>query len=358
MQDFGTKADDTAGPSGQLSASEFNNLATELENAVLRSGLVLNGASVTQLASSIFMHGVKAQTFQDSGAANAYVATPVSGSGGVLLPADYSPLDGTVISFQAANTNSGASTLNIGQTTGTLLGAKAILGEGGAAIAANTIFAGQYLQLRYDSSLSAGVGAWVLMPWARSAFVSSGLVVFSAAGVTSWTVPEGVKRVKVTVIGGGGGGAKNAAASAGPGGGGGGGIAIKMVSLIGTSSVSVTVGAGGAGATIDGNDGVAGGASSFGAFCSATGGSGGLAASGGGAGGVGSSGDINASVGSGGVSTRTAADTGAQGGYGGGGSSAGGTAGTTLPASPGNGGAGRITTTAVAGSPGIVVIEW
>lgn len=165
MQDFGTKADDTAGPSGQLSAAEFNNLAVELENAVLRSGQALSGASVVQLATSLFLHAVKAQTFQDSGAANAYVATPVSGASGVLLPTDYATSDGSVILFRAANANTAASTLNIGQTTGTLLGTKAIVDQAGAALTTGAIAAGSYVQLRYDASI--GAGSWVLIPASR-----------------------------------------------------------------------------------------------------------------------------------------------------------------------------------------------
>ncbi len=165
MQDFGTKSDDTAGPSGQLSAAEFNNLATELENAVLRSGLALNGASVIQLATSLFLHGAKSQTFQDSGAANAYVATPVSGAGGVLLPADYAAMNGAIVLIKASAANTTASTLNIGQTTGTLLGTKAIVYQDGTALTVGAIAAGTYIQLRYDSTI--GAGSWVLLPASR-----------------------------------------------------------------------------------------------------------------------------------------------------------------------------------------------
>lgn len=165
MQDFGTKANDTAGPSGQLSAEEFNNLATEAENAVSRAGLVLNGSLDTQLANSLFLHGVKSASFQDSGAANAYVATPISGASGVLLPTAYAPLDGTIISFKASATNTGASTLNIGQTTGTLLGSKPIRTQTDGSLPAASITAGQYVQLVYNAAFNAGSGAWELLPW-------------------------------------------------------------------------------------------------------------------------------------------------------------------------------------------------
>lgn len=168
MQDFGTKADNSPPPGGQLSAAEFNNLATENENAVLRSGQGLSGASDTQLAESLFLHGVKSGTFQDSGAANAYVATPVSGASGVLLPDAYTNINGAIISFKAANTNSGASTLNIGQTTGTLIGTKPIRTQLDAPIPANTILAGQQVELVYNAAFDSGSGAWEIVPWVSS----------------------------------------------------------------------------------------------------------------------------------------------------------------------------------------------
>lgn len=178
----------------------------------------------------------------------------------------------------------------------------------------------------------------------------------------TWTVPLamqlGYVRPFVKVVGGGGGGARNTGIANGAGGGGGGGVAEELVNLTGVASVDVTVGLGGAGASVAGNNGVAGGSSGFGAYCSATGGAGGSASGDGGAGGVGSGGDINYSIGSGGVSTRAAGDSEGQGGYGGGGGSPGGSVGTTVPVTRGNGGGGRIGSAAPAGAPGIVIIEW
>lgn len=165
MQDFGTKTDNSPPPGGQLSAAEFNNLATEAENAVLHGGLSLDSGSVTQLATSMFLNSVKAGSFQDNGVANAYVATPVSGASGVLLPGGYTPMDGAVVGFAATATNTAASTLNIGQTTGTLLGTKKILTAAGAPLPAAAIVAGTFIQLRYSAALDAGVGAWTLLPW-------------------------------------------------------------------------------------------------------------------------------------------------------------------------------------------------
>jgi hypothetical protein len=101
---------------------------------------------------------------------------------------------------------------------------------------------------------------------------------FTAPG--TWTKPASVKFVKVTVIGAGGGRTETLPSTINFGGGNGGG-AIKYIpgpSIPGP--VAVTVGAGVSGGT--------GGTSSFGAFCSATGGNAGA-----GSGGAGSGGDVN-----------------------------------------------------------------
>jgi hypothetical protein len=132
----------------------------------------------------------------------------------------------------------------------------------------------------------------------------SSLTAFTTAGITTFTVPAGITKVKVTVVGGGGaGGGATSGCSDGIGAGGaGGGAAIKIVSgLTPGGTVSVTVGAGGT--AVSGGTGNTGGTSSFGAYCSATGGVGGGAGAAGtgtpNVGGIGSSGDLNCSGGPG-----------------------------------------------------------
>jgi len=120
--------------------------------------------------------------------------------------------------------------------------------------------------------------------------------VFTSTGTSTWTKPSGVRRIKVIVTGaGGGGGATNTDDMSN--GGGAGGTAIKIIDVTSISSVSVTVGTGGAGAA-DGfpSSNSRGGTSSFGSYCSATGGdrTGGNWAIGG-DGGTATGGDINIS---------------------------------------------------------------
>lgn len=131
-----------------------------------------------------------------------------------------------------------------------------------------------------------------ITPPQSQAFTSSG----------TFTVPSNVDVVEVLVIGGGGGGGGFGTNAPG-GGGGAGGMAWERVDVSAVSSVAVTVGGGGSGGGTNTN-GSNGGTSSFGSFCSATGGSGGEFGStsggaSGGAGGVGSGGNLNIAGGGG-----------------------------------------------------------
>ncbi len=136
-----------------------------------------------------------------------------------------------------------------------------------------------------DAKLATGItaskltGALPAISGAALTGISAGLPgprgeVFTSSG--TFTVPAGVTACKVTVVGGGGGGGKAFGTVSASAGGAGGGTAIKWITgLTSGSTVSVTIGAGGAGSR--GTTAVtatAGGTSSFGSYCSATGGAG------------------------------------------------------------------------------------
>ena len=100
----------------------------------------------------------------------------------------------------------------------------------------------------------------------------SNIQIFTSSGI--FTVPDGITKLKVTVVGAGGGGGSGNSGGAGKSGGSG-GSAIAILSNL-SSSYSITVGTGGAGAAgFTTQSGGTGGTSSFGAAVSATGGAGG-----------------------------------------------------------------------------------
>lgn len=214
----------------------------------------------------------------------------------------------------------------------------------------------------------------VSFPFSPAALVPT---VYSSSA--TWTKPAGLKALRVTVIGagGGGGGAQGTASQAAAGGGGGGGGAVVKFLLAADlgATEAITIGAGGTGGSSSGGNGTNGGTSSFGAHCSATGGSLGFGMLTGtatafgfmGGGGLGSGGDLNLQGGAGTFGLRLSSSVVAGGGGGntifaglgnGLGASANGRAG--YPYGGGGGGARTNTATGYAGgdgADGVVMIE-
>ncbi len=129
----------------------------------------------------------------------------------------------------------------------------------------------------------------------------------------TWTKPAGLNANAIVVVeawGGGGGGGRAGSVSLGSGAGGGAYLRKEFKAGDLTSTVSITVGAAGAGAAVDNTSGTAGGNSSFGGYLTAYGGGGGGTTGGGGGGGSKSAGATgtgsgNTSAGGGPILIRT-----------------------------------------------------
>ncbi|MHC8341755.1 phage tail protein [Pseudomonas sp. RT6P73] len=218
------------------------------------------------------------------------------------------------------------------------------------------LFSGDFLRLRSD-----GAGKWWCIGQSElPGSIATGYNVISATGVSAYAVPpvlrSGRRWAKVKITGGGGGGACKASAP-GPSGGAAGGVAEKRINLAGVTTVSVTVGPGGAAGATDGAFGAVGGASTFGAYCSAQGGGAGQVNGNAPVGGVGVGGDLNYSLGSGCPAVSGPGGS-LFGGYGGGAASPIASSDSTTPARPGCGGAGRTTSAGVAGANGLAEVSW
>ena len=237
-------------------------------------------------------------------------------------------------------------------------GAKSIVKQGAGAPAAGDL-AG-FMALIYD-----GVN------WRINGLVASdvqvvvqngiGFASFTTTGTYTFTVPAGVTKVNVRVWAGGGGSNASGSSTIFTAGAGGAGYSQKLINgLVPGQQITVTVGAGGAAAGA-GSTGGNGGTSSFGNYCSASGGPGASATSTSGvAGGLGISGDDNRQgEGGGGSISSTKAGDGGGGGGGGGARAPGGNGGTNPGNFPGGGAAGAPPNTAgAAGAGGYVYITW
>ncbi len=217
-----------------------------------------------------------------------------------------------------------------------------------------------------DSTLTALSGkdvAGILTYLGLRDVAHSQMTSYLVAGTFTFTVPNGVYRIKCRVIGGGGGAGGSASAKSG-GGGGAGGYAEGWIDVTPGQTITITVGIGGSGGTA-GNFGVSGGLSSIGSYMSASGGAYGDAGGGGtgagGFGGTGTGGSVN-SVGSDGSDGTTTGAVGAGAGGGsalGGSTRSGGSGRNSL--SIGGGGSASYTTTAQSGGnghAGAVILEY
>jgi hypothetical protein len=239
--------------------------------------------------------------------------------------------------------------------------------SGWIAIAAVTVNAG-------DTQIAAGAitmlaatprALWKL-PYIRPGFCA--VQVFTAS--TIFTIPAGVNRAKITVIGAGGAGGSHQTLPSG--GGGAGGRAISFIDYLAPGTqIPVTIGPGGA-PLASGSYGAGGpgGTSSFGTIVSASGGQGGsggtaLADSAGGGGGFGVGGDINDAGAWGTDSIAVAGRGGDGGGPGGGRGSSGLAQGIAAPGYGGGGGGGGASAPSGGagaqggyGGPGLVIMEF
>ncbi len=153
----------------QLGGNEYTALIKDIANAVTSSFQTLAppdgaGENLFQVARAMFIYGTGATSFQDNGTVGTlYSLTPVSGITGLIVPNDYAQMTGAQISFVAANDNTGACNLQIGQDSGSYMTPKKLLSEGGEELPAGTIQEDDRLIVYYDPNADSANGAFILI---------------------------------------------------------------------------------------------------------------------------------------------------------------------------------------------------
>lgn len=273
MQDLNDKV-----TGNSLLATEWNQVPSEIQNAIEALGVTLSSGDLNQLGKSLAGYAAEGAEYSDSGAANAYV---LSATGTKQAIPSYR--DGMRIRFMPANANTGASTVNVAG-----LGVVNIKLRGGTTDpSAGDIDPNLPCHLVYRTSPSAH------FELDRSGFVKT---VFQISSIT-YNPPVDVRTLEFIAVGGGGGGGgadgQGAGTAACGGGGAGGGNTSVLTTQI-ESSYTITIGAGGTGGT-----GTAGGNGAPGGDTTVVSGAISLTApgGGGGSGAVGTSGFNNATAG-------------------------------------------------------------
>ena len=123
-----------------LSAPEWNQVPAEIQNVITQLGQILTSGDLNQLGKGIAGYVANGTFYTDSGIANSYV---LSGVGAKQTPSSYS--NGFSVRFFVGNSNTGASTVNVAG-----IGAKSIKNDGGAALAADALVSGQFVELVYN----------------------------------------------------------------------------------------------------------------------------------------------------------------------------------------------------------------
>jgi hypothetical protein len=215
------------------------------------------GTNTTQLATTAYVVGTAFSSALpgQTGNAGKYVTTDGTTASWALV----NLAAGVTGTLPVANGGTGASTLTLNNV---------LLGNGTSAL--QTVAPGTAGNALVSNGTS----------WISQALASANVQTFSSSG--TWTKPTGVTFVLIETWGAGGGGGRPTAGVSSnivnPGGGGGGGGAYNFRTFLASdlaSTVSVTIGAGGTGASTNGSAGGIGGNTSFGTELTSYGGGGG-----------------------------------------------------------------------------------
>lgn len=140
MQDLNDKI-----TGGTLTAAEWNEVPSELQNVIEALGITLSSGDLNQLGKAIASYAAAGQFYSDSGVADAYVLDAVSTRQALVALA--AQTDGAVCRFRPGNANTGASTVNVNG-----LGVKDIVREDGTALSVGDLITTRDAYIRWDQA--------------------------------------------------------------------------------------------------------------------------------------------------------------------------------------------------------------
>lgn len=126
---------------GTLTATEWNEVPSELQNIIEDTGQTLSSGDLDQLGKGVATYAGAGDFYSESGAADAYVLTPIGTKQGPP-----SLVDGLTVRFRPGNANTGASTINVNA-----LGVKDLEREDGTALSAGDLATTRDCWARYDA---------------------------------------------------------------------------------------------------------------------------------------------------------------------------------------------------------------
>lgn len=146
MQDLNDKI-----TGGTLTADEWNEVPSELQNIIVATGQSLTSADLNQLGKGVADYASRSDFYNDTGTANNVVLTPIA----LFSPVGYNT--GMRVRFQAGATNTGATTINVAT-----IGSVNIVDQFDNALTAGAITTGIYYELVYNAAADGGAGGFVL----------------------------------------------------------------------------------------------------------------------------------------------------------------------------------------------------
>lgn len=93
---------------GEVSADEFNQVPSEIQNAIESAGITLSSGDLEQFVKAVAHYAANSTFYTDSGSSTAYVLTPI---GTNFSPPAY--VDGLKVEFEIGNTNTDTATIDV-----------------------------------------------------------------------------------------------------------------------------------------------------------------------------------------------------------------------------------------------------